>query len=206
MYIYAIILLFVTQILCVTCSSNSKFAFVTRIDVEDKLKEHDKILFEFTAPWCGKCEQLSDSLEILQYKLASKGFKWFKIDSSLQNELNARFEISVIPSFYVYDNGQVWKYEGPMEADRVVQYALNDHLNAQPLSWLYSPVSFVGYMKWYMMHIGYFIISVINLLRDVFGMPTWGIYLLIILFGIVMISGISVLGVWVSLPPHDKSD
>jgi len=65
-------------------------------------------LLDFTAPWCGPCQQMSPIVD----SLTAKGYKIRKVDFDRERALVAQYKITAIPCFVMLANGQ--------EVDRVV--------------------------------------------------------------------------------------
>ena len=71
------------------------------LDEEIKKSTIPLILF-FTAKWCGPCKVI---FPILEKKLEEqKNFKVIKIETDKYEDLSSDYDVSVLPSFYLYYN------------------------------------------------------------------------------------------------------
>jgi thioredoxin 1 len=64
------------------------------------------VLVDFYTPGCGPCRMMSPILDEL-VKERNGSLKVVKVDASEHRELAARFRISAIPTFVLFDKGQV---------------------------------------------------------------------------------------------------
>src|SRR5579872_4289107 len=60
------------------------------------------VVLDFTAPWCGPCQQLSPMVS----RLERQGFPIRKIDCDSNRELVNRFHVKQIPAFVLVINGE----------------------------------------------------------------------------------------------------
>jgi thiol-disulfide isomerase/thioredoxin len=64
--------------------------------------ESDNVLLDFTATWCGPCQQMSSSVS----KLERQGFPIRKVDIDKEPALASRFNVQSIPCFVLVSNGK----------------------------------------------------------------------------------------------------
>lgn len=77
---------------------------LTDENFEDALKEHEFILVEFYAPWCGHCKALEP--EWNEAALALKGqVKLAKVDADAHKNLGSRFGVTGFPTIKYFDYG-----------------------------------------------------------------------------------------------------
>lgn len=64
------------------------------------------VLVDFWAVWCGPCRQMAPIVEQLADEMTGK-LKVCKCDIDNNPSLQARFDISAIPTFLIFKNGKV---------------------------------------------------------------------------------------------------
>jgi thioredoxin 1 len=69
------------------------------------LESQRPVLVEFWAPWCVYCRRLTPVLDRLSEKLGSE-IPIGKINVDEQPELEAQFEVELIPTLYLFKNGK----------------------------------------------------------------------------------------------------
>ena len=80
-------------------------------DLDKNLKEagtDEPVLIQFTAPWCNRCG-------VLKQEIASRfdaPLRWLVVDVDRLNELQERFNVSVMPRIDVYCGGRSDSVEG----------------------------------------------------------------------------------------------
>lgn len=105
--------------------------FVLTLDhsnFSDTVSKHDIIVVEFYAPWCGHCQKLAPEYEKAASVLSKHDppIPLAKIDAAdeANKELAMKYEIQGLPTIKILRNGGkvVQDYNGPREADGIVQY------------------------------------------------------------------------------------
>lgn len=94
-------------------------------DWDDSIKQHDIILVEFFAPWCGHCKRLAPEYEKAATKLKSNDppIALAKVDCTSDKATCDKFGIGGFPTLKIFRNGEVAQdYDGPREADGIVKY------------------------------------------------------------------------------------
>ena len=91
---------------------------------DEELKNHDRILVEFYAPWCGHCKKLTPEYIKAAEALAKLDPPMYlaKVDATEHKELASRFEIKGFPTLKWFVNGEPTEYNGGRTADEIVNW------------------------------------------------------------------------------------
>jgi thioredoxin 1 len=100
-------------------------------DFDKILKENELVVCDFTASWCGPCQQIGPKFKALAkkqqkngklLKTSEKTIKFIKVEQTENKELVTREGVSCYPSFYFYKDGKkVDKLEGADEEKLILQ-------------------------------------------------------------------------------------
>ncbi|KAL2528303.1 Protein disulfide isomerase-like 1-1 [Forsythia ovata] len=94
----------------------------------ETVSEHNFIVVEFYAPWCGHCQALAPEYEKAASILSSHDppIVLAKVDANdeANRELASEFEIQGFPTIKILRNGgkNIQEYKGPREADGIVDF------------------------------------------------------------------------------------
>ncbi|MBN3308912.1 PDIA3 isomerase, partial [Amia calva] len=91
-------------------------------DFDSRIVEHDMILVEFFAPWCGHCKRLAPEYEAAATRL--KGIvSLAKVDCTANSNVCNKFGVSGYPTLKIFRDGEdAGAYDGPRTADGIVSH------------------------------------------------------------------------------------
>ena len=97
---------------------------LTDANFDEELKNHDKILVEFYAPWCGHCKKLAPEYVKAAEALVKENPPIYiaKVDATVNKELAAKFEIKGFPTLKWFVNQQPTEYKGGRTADEIINW------------------------------------------------------------------------------------
>jgi len=88
---------------------------------EDTLKENDKLLIEFYAPWCGHCKRLKP--EWAQAATALKGVAPLaKVDCTAEKDICSKYGVQGYPTIKWFTGGEASDYSSGRNADAIEKF------------------------------------------------------------------------------------
>ena len=140
------------------------------------------LLLEFYAPWCIHCKNFephyASVAEVLgtQYK-----FKVGACDSSTNPALAARFDVTSIPAIFLYRDAAIWRYDGVLLRDPIIEWATKTYKQKPRVSWLVSPIGPMGRSKGFLIRVGDAVVQLLPWLTNTLGLPQWAGFVIVAL-------------------------
>ncbi len=87
----------------------------------DLIKSTPLVLVDFSATWCGPCQQLAPILEAVSKKVGSK-VRIVKIDVDKNQGIATKMNVRGVPTMILYQNrNQVWRQSGVVPENELVK-------------------------------------------------------------------------------------
>jgi len=100
---------------------------LTQDNFSEVVKNNDKLIVEFYAPWCGHCKKLTPEYESAAGQLKAEGITLAKMDATEEGNkaISAKYGVKGFPTLKIFrgDETDAADYGGPREAAGIVSYA-----------------------------------------------------------------------------------
>jgi hypothetical protein len=125
---------------------------------------------------------------------------------SKNNGLAAQFSIESIPSLFLYRGNKVYRYEGPLIVDSIVEWCVTGYKQQAAIPYMQSPMGIVGQAKGAVLSMTTKLYNVIPDLAKRYNISPF-LSVMLIVFGLA--GGILIftcMFVFVSVSDHAKND
>ncbi|WP_394972945.1 thioredoxin [uncultured Croceitalea sp.] len=96
---------------------------------QETINNNDVVLVDFYADWCGPCNALRPTLEVLDKEFEGKAII-SKINVDKNPELSSQFDVRSIPALFYFKNGKVVGKQNGVQPKDVLSQNLNNLLTA----------------------------------------------------------------------------
>ena len=80
---------------------------ISSVDLQEKIKNGEKLIVEFWAEWCGPCKVMKPIFERVSNSNENDDVKMYTMDIDLNKEAAIGFGIRSIPTIKVFNGGSV---------------------------------------------------------------------------------------------------
>jgi len=117
-------MLFLALLILGASAGGSNVVSLTDSDFDDFIKDNERVLVEFYAPWCGHCKNLAPEYAKAadQLEKAGSATKLADVDATEAKDLASRFSVQGFPTLKYFVNGEAADYGGGRTADTIVSW------------------------------------------------------------------------------------
>eukprot|EP00743_Colponemidia_sp_Colp-15_P001758 GILK01001919.1.p1 GENE.GILK01001919.1~~GILK01001919.1.p1 ORF type:complete len:556 (+),score=125.00 GILK01001919.1:28-1668(+) len=101
--------------------SSSEVIVATDNNFDDLIKQHEVLLVDFYAPWCGHCKTLEPEFAKAALELKGK-VALVKVDATAESGLAQRFNVKGFPTLKLFKDGEESEYKGGRNSEGIVSY------------------------------------------------------------------------------------
>jgi thiol-disulfide isomerase/thioredoxin len=173
--------------------------------VETYFKKNKIALVKFYAPWCYHCVRFQSEANRIAETIERKSKKvsFAAVDITNNSKLASQFEVRGIPSLYYIQNGKVWKYEGNLNHDSVVDFVENSRNYPYMPSWK-SPLGPMGTVRGYLGSLRSSFFSILPWFVAHYGVSRWAAFFILVVGFAIVILVITALSVYFSVKSSSK--
>jgi protein disulfide-isomerase A1 len=96
----------------------SNVASLNKETFADYIREHNLVLAEFFAPWCGHCKALAPEYELAASELKEKNIPLVKVDCTEEGDLCKDYGVEGYPTLKIFRGlDSVKPYQGARKSD-----------------------------------------------------------------------------------------